>query len=864
MELYCGRYTCLKNGGLRETADLWHYASPMHPLWEHLVEPLLQVAQSRTILEIGAEKGYTTEKLIGFAKEHEGVVHSIDPRPLFPAAQWEENHRPHFQFHEGLSLDVLPRLPACDAVIVDGDHNWHTVFHELKMIAEKATNAQKPPLILLHDIDWPYGRRDAYTDPSRIPEENRQPCRTGGVDPGKVGLRDIRLGINAEKEGGPKNGVRTAVEDFLKNDANQYVLRVVPYYFGLGILIPPHLLAPVDATLTRLLQSEDLLKDCETLRIAAVLEYQRLEHLLEHCEPQRAAAVLKCEQIEHRLERLSQAKNSLQKMLKTSESDALECKEKLLHILQTRSMRWTSALRRSLGFVRSVFRRSYETTMQLRTASDTEPRTLPAVPAGIGEVRAQADISVVIPCHNYGRFLDAAIESVLAQSVRPREIVVMDDASSDETADVAARYQERGVRYIRGEWRSVEDARNAGARCTASEFLCFLDADDMLTPNYLRKCLEAFHDPAVAVVYGDMWEFGDKARIFEAPQFDRAVLAINNYISSHAVLRRQVFDLVGGYRKLGNAHEDWDLYRRMTRFPWKAKKADTSVHHRKHGESYSHRSARSPQWTYPFRAAYSREPVTIFTPFAGRRQWFRIFEESIRGLRHDPALVSLQWYDTSGDEEFGQMLRAALSTMPFGRTAYTAAPHPEHWGHDASSLLEHRVENVRNAQYYYELAVVRAYNHLLANCDTELVLTLEDDVIPAQDALEHMLQTMDEDTVAVVAPYRCPRNGHFLVWRMDDKGQPDFPDIQETGVNEVAGSGFGCSLFRMSALKKFPIMTRVWENPPRWYDHIAFHNLRTQGEILCNWDIGVRHLSAEHWEQAEAEASRHTHACVMP
>ena len=60
--------------------------------------------------------------------------------------------------------------------LVDGDHNWFTVYHELKMLADGARQARAPlPIIIMHDVFWPYGRRDLYYEPERVPEEFRQP-----------------------------------------------------------------------------------------------------------------------------------------------------------------------------------------------------------------------------------------------------------------------------------------------------------------------------------------------------------------------------------------------------------------------------------------------------------------------------------------------------------------------------------------------------------------------------------------------------------------------------------------------------------------------------------------------------------------
>ena len=72
-------------------------------------------------------------------------------------------------------------IDRADAVLIDGDHNWHTVYNELKIVDE----FQVWPITLLHDIDWPYGRRDVYYDPSTVPAEYRQPHVKAGLVRGK-------------------------------------------------------------------------------------------------------------------------------------------------------------------------------------------------------------------------------------------------------------------------------------------------------------------------------------------------------------------------------------------------------------------------------------------------------------------------------------------------------------------------------------------------------------------------------------------------------------------------------------------------------------------------------------------------------
>src|SRR5918995_6791294 len=93
-------------------------------------------------------------------------------------------------------------------------------------------------------------------------------------------------------------------------------------------------------------------------------------------------------------------------------------------------------------------------------------------------------VTVVIPCYNQAHFLGEAIESVLSQSYKRFEIVVVDDGSTDDTSEVATRYPR--VRCIRQENRGLAGARNTGIRHCQGEYVVFLDADDRLLPEALE------------------------------------------------------------------------------------------------------------------------------------------------------------------------------------------------------------------------------------------------------------------------------------------------------------------------------------------------------------------------------------------
>jgi hypothetical protein len=224
----------------------------MKRFWKSLVLPILDVLQPETIIEVGSLEGETTELLLRFCQDHGGTVHGIDPLPRFDVAAWQAEYGEQFQFHQAKSLELLRDLPAADLVLIDGDHNWYTVYHELKQLAEAAATQDRPyPVVLFHDIGWPYARRDLYYDPTDIPPEFRQPYETKGIWPNRSPLHPYGINYdlaNATSEGGPRNGVLTAVEDFVAESDEPLRLMLIDGFHGLGILYPANLADHAPAT----------------------------------------------------------------------------------------------------------------------------------------------------------------------------------------------------------------------------------------------------------------------------------------------------------------------------------------------------------------------------------------------------------------------------------------------------------------------------------------------------------------------------------------------------------------------------------------------------------------------------------------
>lgn len=162
-------------------------------------------------------------------------------------------------------------------------------------------------------------------------------------------------------------------------------------------------------------------------------------------------------------------------------------------------------------------------------------------------------VSVVIPCFNQAAFLREAIDSVIAQSYAPIEIVVVDDGSTDDTSKIAASYRE--VRLVRQANAGLPAARNAGVRASSGEFVICLDADDRLLPDGVAVGVRALREaPEAAFAFGT-FRWIDAAGYPTAMPGNlvvhgnayEAMLRQSIPMHASAVFRRRALDSVGGY-----------------------------------------------------------------------------------------------------------------------------------------------------------------------------------------------------------------------------------------------------------------------------------------------------------------------------
>jgi glycosyltransferase involved in cell wall biosynthesis len=221
-------------------------------------------------------------------------------------------------------------------------------------------------------------------------------------------------------------------------------------------------------------------------------------------------------------------------------------------------------------------------------------------------------VSLIIACYNYGHFLDEAVESVLAQSYLPDEIILSDDASTDDSAEImkkySARYPERMILNLNENNLGIQRHFNQVVNRTSGDLIIILGADNRIPSNYVESLLSLMStDERIGVAYTDFALFGGRAKldyermieqfrgarlpsgvfITNFPDYDEHSKVLlsqgNNFIHGSSMYRKSAFDLVNGYENRNDGPEDLSFFQAILSSGLTAKKArDTFLEYRQH------------------------------------------------------------------------------------------------------------------------------------------------------------------------------------------------------------------------------------------------------------------------------------------
>lgn len=225
-------------------------------------------------------------------------------------------------------------------------------------------------------------------------------------------------------------------------------------------------------------------------------------------------------------------------------------------------------------------------------------------------------ISIVIPLYNKERHIENTINTVLSQSYKEIEIIVIDDGSTDKSAEIVQKITDRRLRFIRKKNEGVSITRNLGVSEASNELVAFLDADDEWKPDYLERIHILYQKYPNAAIYATNYsvvEQNGKSYTLDYPEIDFEEGLIKNYFysaytftplwTSAVCVRKSIFQQMGGFPTNIRNGEDLDLWCRIAlKYPIAYINKPLAVY-RRDSDNMLSRSVVDPSW-FPFLEDY--------------------------------------------------------------------------------------------------------------------------------------------------------------------------------------------------------------------------------------------------------------------
>jgi len=180
-------------------------------------------------------------------------------------------------------------------------------------------------------------------------------------------------------------------------------------------------------------------------------------------------------------------------------------------------------------------------------------------------------VSVIIHTYNNEKFIVETVESVLNQTYKDYEIIIVDDGSVDGTRDALIPYMQK-IRYHYKENGGIASAKNAGISLSETEFVAFLDHDDLWAPDKLQLQMEHFNEnPQIGLVYAKYTSFRDGKELRTKPEkgysgwIFKELLSKSFIQTSTVVVKRECLDAVGPYDETFSLGDEYDMFLRIAR-----------------------------------------------------------------------------------------------------------------------------------------------------------------------------------------------------------------------------------------------------------------------------------------------------------
>jgi glycosyltransferase involved in cell wall biosynthesis len=326
----------------------------------------------------------------------------------------------------------------------------------------------------------------------------------------------------------------------------------------------------------KLQSAEQKLQNTEQKLQSAEQKLQNTEQKLQNTEQKLQSAEQKLQNTEQKLQSAEQKLQNTEQKLQSAEQ---KFQDELIEIHNSRTYKLATIFRdarhskrlfllfplRFIWFflplcienpIKDIFSRTQKTFCRLRQKKQLWNRPWP---------KDRPLVSVVIPCYNYGRYVEEAIDSVLAQTWQDFEIIVVDDGSNDpEAIRILKQLRKQKVKIIHQPSRKLPATRNRGIKVAKGKYICCFDADDKIAPTYLEKCVYRLETEVLDICGSWQQNFENDNSILQPEQFSLKTLLESNCMINAALFRRSLWRKIGGYdKRVTCGYEDWEFWIRM-------------------------------------------------------------------------------------------------------------------------------------------------------------------------------------------------------------------------------------------------------------------------------------------------------------
>lgn len=460
-------------------------------------------------------------------------------------------------------------------------------------------------------------------------------------------------------------------------------------------------------------------------------------------------------------------------------------------------------------------------------------------------------VTVIVTCHNYGPYLAQCLSSIIGQNFKAARIVLMDDASTDDTPEIALSFPD--IEYVRVEYRDVCATRDHALKTVTTPWVLFVDADNWLQFRYLellyKETLSC--DRNIAAIYPSKRIFGRYDDVASAEPYEADRLDTQSFFDMCSLIRTSALREVGGWNGpmrdvRGASHDDWALWLRLRSQGWSFKPCPNALlMYRTHGENCSSAGVMQAPNTIIRHARF-----TLLTIMSGRHWNLNNYLNWLARMDCVPEQVELFILDNSNDKAFGQELRYRLALQErFTQYRYVKVDRmcdPEGLLSNAQ-YAEGGVKERLQRDPILHGHVAALYAHAFSQINTDFIFCVEDDIIPDDTALYGLIEGMAwRRSVGAVGGVVNSRLHTDRVIAGSATSLEVYTKDLGTESLPMSFVSAGCVLYRTSALKICRPRYEVLPTHNLFWDVSIGQDMAEEGwETLLNPKVRTRHYSPD-------------------